>query len=70
MTFNTHGRAAMCCGQLMFLVEVQGVYDGALFRECAVCGARRHRFPVGHPLHVAAAPYVDEEHNRNVTGAG
>ena len=40
------------------LVEIQGVYDGGLFYECATCQTRWHRFPEGHWLHARAARYV------------
>jgi hypothetical protein len=44
-------------------VEIRGVYDGALFWECAE-GHRWHRFPEGHPIRALAEPFV----NRPLTG--
>lgn len=38
------------CDAPMTYVEIQGLYDGALFLQCEVCGAWRHRFPAGHYL--------------------
>lgn len=50
-----------CCGQPMWFVEVQGVYDGALYLMCVVCSSTRHRFPEGHPLLAVAATYVQTD---------
>lgn len=53
-------------------LEIQGVYDGALFYVCAECSALRHRWPEGTSQHRRAAdviakrqwavlPYVPDE---------
>jgi hypothetical protein len=47
-----------CCGEPMVLVEIQGVYDGGLFWECAACGKQKHRFPTSHPLRIKAERYM------------
>ena len=41
------------------MIEVRGVYDGALYYKCTKCGYRYHRFPEGHYLHERAKPYVE-----------
>jgi hypothetical protein len=50
--------APTCCDRPMWMIEVLGVYDGGLFFECRVCGARQHRWPEGHPLRATAEEYV------------
>ena len=42
-------------------VEISSIYDGILFYECPDCGGRWQRWPVGHPLHEKARPYVAEK---------
>ena len=43
------------------LVEVMGVYDGAIYFECKTCGVRWHRFPEGHWLWKKAKPFVERD---------
>lgn len=47
------------------LVEIRGVYDGALFYECRTCAYRWHRFPEGHWLRATADPYVHDHIQEN-----
>ena len=43
-------------------IEIQGVYDGVLFWQCADCGARWHRLePTAGRLYRAAAEYMDDD---------
>ena len=44
---------------LAVLVEIQGVYDGALFYSCPHCRYAWHRFEEGHDLHKRAQPYIN-----------
>lgn len=50
------------CGQHttgITYVEVQGLYDGALYLECQHCDTRWHRFPEGHYLHAKVERWVN-----------
>ena len=54
----TRGKPCACPEIRIVGVEVQGVYDGALYWTCRDCGARWHRWGEGHPLRATAEPYV------------
>lgn len=41
------------------MIEVLGVYDGALYWECRSCNARGHRFEAGDWRHEKARKYVE-----------
>lgn len=47
-----------CRHQFHDTLEIQGLYDGALFYVCAKCSALRHRWPDGTSQHRLAAGVV------------
>lgn len=54
-----------CTLEYPVLVEIQGVYDGALFFHCEVCKLSWHRWPEGHYLHEKAKRFIFAWNLRN-----
>lgn len=42
------------------MVEIQGVYDGALYCHCQQCNTNWHRFPEGNYIHDKAERWASE----------
>ena len=62
--YNRFNRCPDCSEEKdVVLIEVQGLYDGALYIRCKHCNTNWHRFPKGHYLNDRAQKWADGELN-------
>jgi formate dehydrogenase maturation protein FdhE len=64
LTLKPYNKLQVCpdCSETkdIIYIEVQGVYDGALYIECRHCGTCFHRFPPGHYIREKADQWLEE----------
>lgn len=66
LTACPHCRSSLSDGKggcRAILIEIRGVYDGALLWGCPVCDLRWHRWPPGHPLRERAHRHLQRWNN-------